>query len=135
MSADIPQAVRNVVSQRSGGICESCGQARATEMHHRLFRSQGGLHTPSNLLHLCGWGNHTGCHGTAHSGALAVLLGLTVESGDDPRVTPVEHALFGRVLLTDEGTWEPVSVPGAGGGSDPWGIEFERQEGVDGIWP
>lgn len=134
MSTDIPQAVRDVVRKRSGGICESCGVAPATEMHHRLYRSRGGLHTASNLLDVCGWGNTSGCHGRAHSGDVGVALGLSIESGGDPRLIPVEHALFGWVLLTDEGLWEPVSQPDVGAGSDltDWEIPAATKV-VDGL--
>ncbi|WP_282580680.1 HNH endonuclease [Microbacterium aurugineum] len=68
----IPKKVRDAVQERSGGICEGCGIRRATDMHHRKYRSRGGKHTPSNLVHLCGGesglsgGNHSGCHGRAH---------------------------------------------------------------------
>jgi len=114
VSADIPEAVRKAVEARSGGVCEACGRARATEKHHRLFRSQGGLHTVENLLDLCGWGNHTGDHGVAHTKA-GFEKGWSVRSGDDPAEIPVEHALFGRVLLTADGAWKPV---GDGSGHD-----------------
>ena len=62
-----PPRVRRLIVARSGGVCEGCGHADATEMHHRKYKSRGGKDTPSNALHLCGWGNHTGCHGAAHS--------------------------------------------------------------------
>lgn len=66
MSAVPPANVR-AVKTRSGKVCEGCGQRVATEIHHRKYRSRGGSHEVANLLHLCGSGNHTGCHGRAHS--------------------------------------------------------------------
>lgn len=61
----IPPKVRAEVRERSGGDCEAringvC-RGRATQMHHRLLRSQGGKHTPANLLDLCGR-----CHDHIH---------------------------------------------------------------------
>jgi hypothetical protein len=44
---------RPIVRERSGEICEICGQKRAAEMHHRRNRSQAGQWEPSNILHIC----------------------------------------------------------------------------------
>lgn len=98
----IPTAVQATVRARSRGTCEGCGRRPATEMHHRKYRSRGGQHTASNLLHLCGWGNHTGCHGIAHSTA-GHDKGWSVHSWDDPAQTSTEHPVHGRVLLDDAG--------------------------------
>ena len=46
---------------RSRGLCELCGAADAVVRHHRLRRSQGGLNTLGNLLHLC-----VACHTIVH---------------------------------------------------------------------
>jgi hypothetical protein len=69
---------------RSFGLCEICGVRQATELHHRQYRSRGGRHEVANLLHVCGWGNHTGCHGKghnpgAHENGWAVASGLNPE--------------------------------------------------------
>jgi hypothetical protein len=52
--------VRAEVSARSKGRCEiqhpRC-TGKATQMHHRLMRSQGGRHTAENLLDLCAEGH------------------------------------------------------------------------------
>lgn len=58
----IPNGVRWVVSQRSGGRCEAddCGE-KATTMHHVVHRVAGGLNVPVNLKHLCGL-----CHTNEH---------------------------------------------------------------------
>ncbi len=59
-SEGIPAANRDAVERRSNGWCEiahlNCS-GRATEVHHRLMRSQGGGHDVDNLLHLCGAGH------------------------------------------------------------------------------
>lgn len=71
----MPPAHPEKVRQRSGGMCEAgCGKP-ASEIHHRRFLSRGGRHNLANLWALCGGeggmvgGNHSGCHGRAHSGA------------------------------------------------------------------
>lgn len=53
-STVIPWTVRQEVEARSGGLCEwpSCPE-QATDLHHRLMRSQGGKHTVENLAALC----------------------------------------------------------------------------------
>ena len=67
----MPEATVEKLDERSGGMCESgCGRP-AAEIHHRRFLGRGGKHNLANLLALCGRGNHTGCHGLAHSGAQA----------------------------------------------------------------
>jgi hypothetical protein len=113
MSA-IPAPVLETVRARSGGACEGCHAREASEMHHRRFRSRGGQHTAANLLHLCGWGNHTGCHGIAHSQA-GHDKGWSVNSWADPAATPIEHAVHGLVLLDDDGGVHKTQE-----GAGPW---------------
>ena len=42
-------------------ICQSCQSARATDIHHLHFRSQGGKDEISNLIGIC-----RTCHNLAH---------------------------------------------------------------------
>ena len=52
----IPPKVRAEVLERSQGLCEIPHGPhihRADHLHHRRLRSQGGEHTPENLLHVC----------------------------------------------------------------------------------
>lgn len=105
----IPTTTQTAVRTRSQGLCEGCGQHPATELHHRRYRSRGGTHEVSNLLHLCGSGNHTGCHGKAHTGA-GEVLGWSVESGIAP---PAHYPLTYRgvrALLDDDGNVHTGSV-------------------------
>lgn len=76
---------RAAVKERSGGACERCDRARATDMHHRQNRSQGGGWNPANIVHLCAW-----CHQmiTAYPEA-SRLVGWSVRSTDDPETVPV----------------------------------------------
>jgi hypothetical protein len=104
----IPAAVRRVVLDRADGACERCGARDVPlELHHRKFRSRGGKHTAGNLIALCGWGNHTGCHGVAHAeNAQATAEGVSVPSWGDPLAVPVWHAPTASWRLYDDaGGW------------------------------
>lgn len=87
---------------RSGGVCERCGVAPATNWHHRKNRSQGGDDTLPNALHLCGSGT-TGCHGyvTEHP-ADSYDKGWSVRRAFDPADVPV-YRMGEWVLLTASG--------------------------------
>lgn len=50
---DIPNEIRKQVYERSNGVCEWCNSQRATQMHHKKYRSAGGLDTGDNLIHVC----------------------------------------------------------------------------------
>jgi len=66
----IPQATRDAVKARSGGVCERCHSQMANHLHHRERVGMGGaggerairLNQPGNLEHLC-WR----CHGREHT--------------------------------------------------------------------
>ena len=73
---------------RSGGVCEICGQAEATEIHHRKYRSRGGGHNIENLLNVCGMGNTSGCHGRCHTQD-GEDNGWAVHAWQDERTVPV----------------------------------------------
>lgn len=80
----VPPKVRAEVEERSGGRCEMPTLAvrcpmRATHMHHRKMRSQGGDHSAANLLHLCGF-HHDYIH--AHP-AESYANGWLVRSWDE----------------------------------------------------
>jgi len=95
---------RKVVRARSGGICEICGHAAATNFGHRKNRSQGGQWSASNGLDLCGSGS-TGCHGHATvNPALARERGWAVLSTQDPAEVPVFLAGHGWVFLLEDGS-------------------------------
>lgn len=65
-------AAKKVVHARSGGVCElrapGC-QGKAHDVHHVFGRGGSDPHNPSKLLHLCGFGNTSGCHGLVHQTA------------------------------------------------------------------
>lgn len=108
---------RATVLDRSGGMCEVCGSARATNVHHRRARGMGGtrraIHSPAWLLAVCGQGNTSGCHGRIESSRTAALdAGWLLGPSDDPS-TPVLLAI-GRVILDDEGGYGTPECPAAG---------------------
>jgi len=78
---------RKAVAGRSCGICECCGRAKATDMHHRISRGVGGQWTPANILHLC-----RSCHGyiTDHPN-MAYRRGLSLRHGDNPESIPLQR--------------------------------------------
>ena len=82
----IPLSARRAVAARSGGVCEACGAAAASHVHHRKLRSQGGDNSPENLLHCC-----HGCHQQIHlNPERAYELGLLVRFTDDPAAVAVK---------------------------------------------
>jgi hypothetical protein len=63
------EAIRPVILRRCKGICERCGEAPATHVHHKHRRGQGGTNHPLNLAGLCEDNLATGregCHDWLH---------------------------------------------------------------------
>ena len=127
MAADVAfsPAVLALMKTRAGGRCEGCGRLSARlEAHHRKFRSRGGKGTVENGAYLCGWGNHTGCHGLAH-GQLdqrydAVTFGWSLGSWEDPAEMPFVD-LAGEIwMFLPDGTKIRVSEVPEGAPADPW---------------
>lgn len=67
--ATLSQAVRQRVLDRDNYQCVACGMGgeNRLQLHHILFRSQGGTHVDENLCTLC-----KNCHDDVHAGLLAV---------------------------------------------------------------
>jgi len=71
----IPKKVIDEVLIRSGGLCEYIEMGHRCcrydpwrrALHHIKKRSQGGLHTPENIILLCGY-HHSLAHGIKESG-------------------------------------------------------------------
>lgn len=114
MLSAIPASVRKAVLERAEGRCEACGKGAPLELHHRVYRSRGGKHSPANLVALCGGssglpgGNHSGCHGDAHNGRGPE--GVSLHSWDVPQHMPFAHARLGRCLLDDSGGYENTAT-------------------------
>jgi hypothetical protein len=101
MGNGFPPAVRAIILERSGGVCEYCGLQRGTDAHHRRPRGLGGsrrkdTNTASNALWLCG-----ACHRWAESHRTDALhegiLCLQIES---PRKSAVRYR--GRYVFLDD---------------------------------
>lgn len=78
-------ATEALVAERSGGMCEICGQEHATEYHHRVPRGMGGTKDPrvnqaSSLLHVS-----RRCHRYAETHrAEALIAGWLVSRYSNP---------------------------------------------------
>lgn len=94
---------RAAVTGRSGGICEWCRQDQATDMHHRINRSQGGWWSPANIVHLCRFDHAT----VTNIPTWAKIVGLSVDpfsggQSTDPATVPIQVVGTGADLwLTD----------------------------------
>lgn len=100
-------AARRIVTQRSGGVCELCGNSQATDYQHRKNRSQGGAWCPSGALHCCSRCHHERIHAQPQE---AIRNGWTVPSHADPAGTPVWLTIWagtGWYYLADDGTYQP----------------------------
>lgn len=94
---DFPAAVAKRLKSRSGGVCEGCGEHPATQAHHRQYKSRGGRGVIENAIHLCGSGNHSGCHGDAHTDE-GEAIGWSIRSGYDPLEVPAQIVVNGRTV-------------------------------------
>jgi hypothetical protein len=110
----MPRPIAEKVDERSGGMCEICHRRPATDKHHRLFLSRGGEHLVENIVAACGGsagmagGNHSGCHGRAHSGK--ALPGTAISRYERRPIAEIElvDAYGYRWLFHPDGTKEKV---------------------------
>lgn len=98
-------ALRQIIYDRDLGRCARCG-GPGSEIHHRRSRRVRDAHTdcPCNLVLLCGWGNHTGCHGHTHGNpvkarAVGLILGTATADLSAVRI----ETWRGAVTLNCEG--------------------------------
>lgn len=89
---------REAAKGRSGGICEFCSSARATDMHHRISRGVGGKWSPANILHIC-----RACHSDANRPE-AYESGLSLRRHEDPEAVRVHRKTGETVFLSDDVT-------------------------------
>lgn len=90
----VPAKTRRAVRERDGYRCRAGGcwiGETGGHIHHRKLRSQGGDHSPANLLLLCD-DHHRAVHA---SPGLAYELGFLVRSSDDPAL--IDVACYGPV--------------------------------------
>ena len=98
---------RRLVTERSGGLCETCLTERATDYSHRIRRSQRRLWCPSGATHQCG-----GCHRATDRGdATVIRKGWHLKPWQDPLTTPIYLARRGWVLLRADGSVESCAEP------------------------
>lgn len=102
----IPAKNRRLVEVRSGGVCESCGDRPASDIHHRQYLSRGGVHDVHNLIHLCGFGNTSLCHGRAHTNGWQE--GLSIGRGYRSELIPVLYRGV-WVLPDDDGGLQRIN--------------------------
>lgn len=99
------KAVRPLLRERAGGVCEKCGGAlgRGGDAHHRLKRSGPERDVLSNLVMVC-----RGCHSWVHANpSQAREDGWILTSKQAPADVPVRFAQ-GLVRLDDEGGVTPL---------------------------
>lgn len=98
-----PRIVRQGVYGRSEGLCERCGMAKVTDLHHRRPRGMGGdrredTASMDNALGLC-----RPCHDWVEGNRVeAREKGFLVRSSHDPATIPVCYR--GRMMLLSEVT-------------------------------
>ena len=117
--ADVVAGVR----MRDHDRCARCGVIVAHRrrgidwsLHHRRPRGMGGtrnpgIHSPANLVILCGSGT-TDCHGWVESNRTAATLeGFLIShlSTDDPAAVAIEHRVHGYVRLDDNFQWDEAA--------------------------
>lgn len=115
-TAWLTRHTRDLLAQRSGGICELCHANPATNAHHRAPRGMGGtkrnIHTIEWLLHLCGSGT-TGCHGYIESHREeAYRSGWLLRQHQRPPTSPVWIHGPALVILTEDGRYKPWGAQG-----------------------
>ena len=92
-------AVREVVLERCDGLCERCGMALATDLHHRRPRGMGGDSRPDtghavNALALC-----RPCHSWVEGNRVEALsAGYLVKKLGNPDDVPVLYRGEWRLL-------------------------------------
>lgn len=104
------RATVDVVLERDGYGCSVCANAlygprgSAWSIHHRVRRGQHVDNRPSNLISVCGGADVPGCHQEIHSHPVqAREAGWLLRGTDEPAQSVMAHALYGFVLLGDDG--------------------------------
>jgi hypothetical protein len=105
----IDPALRALVRDRAGGMCECCGDRLSPifQAHHRKLRSRGGQDSAANLAALCGL-----CHRRVHSHVTwATEQGFIVSAFEDPARVPMAVRCEDWRYLTPEGHYLPTDDP------------------------
>jgi 5-methylcytosine-specific restriction protein A len=124
------RAARQVLIDRSGGMCEICGMAPPADAHHRRPRSAGGTrradaNLPSNGLMLC-----RDCHSLVESRReFALDRGWLVRQGQSPADVPLVYQGNWALLGDDGFVFRPVSGRGR---CERCGFHVEKQKHREG---
>ena len=94
-------AVRPLLVQRAGEICEYCGDQRGEHAHHRQKRSTAEGDVLSNLVWVCNLCHLVRIH--AHPDD-AMKLGFIVATWAEPGLVPVRYRGEKFVYLCDDGS-------------------------------
>ena len=107
-----PKALLKALDARDGRVCAwhgvSCGVDTLVPQH-RANRGHGGrksLHRLSNLVWICSALNSE-IESDAVTAVLARRTGIKISSHAEPSAEPIDHAVHGRVFLSDDGTVTP----------------------------
>ncbi|MCA9679917.1 MAG: HNH endonuclease, partial [Myxococcales bacterium] len=99
----IPAPVRAAVVARDHGRCRvpGCRASRWVEVHHVQPRAQGGRHTMTNLVSLCG-----GHHDAVHAGRLQIAR----SASGQVVFTHADGRLYGAPPRTSDERHEPATA-------------------------
>lgn len=116
--APMPAGLAEMVLVRAEWLCDWCGRpimGRPFSRQHRRAHGMGGrqggeLHTPANVIVLCGSATSPGCHNRAENDErdLAYDLGFAIRGeARRPEDVPIlRHGL--RLVIPGDGLWLPA---------------------------
>jgi 5-methylcytosine-specific restriction protein A len=108
------------VKERDDWSCAAC-RTPVGDWHsiqHRVARGRDGttdpaISSPANLVLLCGSATSPGCHLKCERRDRGMNeRGFWLESWQDPRLFPVDHALYGWAYLREDGSVQPLRPTG-----------------------
>lgn len=109
---EIPARVRAEVYERDQNLCRFCGSyVEHPAVHHVLYRSEGGLHVPENLVSVH-WMYAPRCHELAHS-SKTTWQPILLYVARTPAVTALQVARWLREGSLTQADLEP-SPPATG---------------------
>jgi 5-methylcytosine-specific restriction endonuclease McrA len=96
----VPADVRDHVIERDASCCRVCGRhVEYPALHHIVFRSQGGLDIPSNLVTI-GWLPGHDCHlPIAHGPKARTVREVLLHIAERPGVTALQVARWNGLRL------------------------------------
>lgn len=124
---------RDLVYERSGGLCERCGKQGNT-YHHRKNRSAGGEWDCANIVFLCGDGTR-GCHGWVTTHPLeASIEGFHVKPWQHPEDLPILlHRRLTCGLSCNDSSYTSDATPQPRSHRETQNIEWTTPDHSD--WP